>query len=146
MRRHGLFDAVPHCNNRPMTDQELTPNQIEYLSWKVMAGILERIDGELFLADLHPGGGQYDCLSLVSSDPEIVLMLNDRFRKAEKLNSIKLDLAYQLSSLVEKASTKLAISEMATEFPTLCLRMKKPAKKNDFDAIAASISSFCEGL
>jgi hypothetical protein len=59
-----------------MADKELTPNQIEYLSWKVMAGILERIDGELFLADLHPGGGQYDCLSLVSSAPEIVLMLN----------------------------------------------------------------------
>ena len=111
-----------------------------------MAGLLERIDGEFFLADLHPGAGQYDCLSLVTSAPEIVLMLNDRFRKAEKLNSIKLDLAYQLSSLVEKASTKLAISEMATESPTLCVRKKKPAKKTDFDAISASISHFCEEL
>ncbi len=59
-----------------MAEKELTPNQIEYLSWKVMAKILERIDGELFVADLHPGGGQYDCLSLVTSAPEIVLMLN----------------------------------------------------------------------
>lgn len=56
-------------------------------------------------------------------------MLNDRFGKPEKLNLIKSDLVYQLSSFVEKASTKLAISEVATEFPTLCLRMKKPAKR-----------------
>jgi hypothetical protein len=59
-----------------MAEKMLTPNQIEYLSWRVMAQILERIDGELFIADLHPGGGQYDCLSLVTSAPEIVLMLN----------------------------------------------------------------------
>ena len=41
-----------------------------------MAQILERIDGDLVIADLHPGGGQYDCLSLVTVEPEIVLMLN----------------------------------------------------------------------
>ena len=59
-----------------MADKELTPNQIEYLSWRVMAHILERIDGHLVIADLQPGGGQYDCLSLVTSAPDIVLMLN----------------------------------------------------------------------
>lgn len=59
-----------------MAEKMLTPNQIEYLSWGVIAHILERIDGGLFIADLHPGGGQYDCLSLVTSAPEIVLMLN----------------------------------------------------------------------
>ena len=85
-------------------------------------------------------------INIEGSEVFFYLMLNDRFRKPEKLNSIKSDLVYQLSTLVEKASTKLAISEMATEFPTLCLRMKKPAKKSDFDAISASISSFCEGL
>ena len=59
-----------------MADKELTPNQIEYLSWRVMAHILERIDGDLVIADLQPGDGQYDCLSLVTSAPDIVLMLN----------------------------------------------------------------------
>jgi hypothetical protein len=59
-----------------MAKGELTANQIEYLSWRVMAHILERIDGDLFIADLQPGGGQYDCLSLVTSEPDIVLMLN----------------------------------------------------------------------
>ena len=59
-----------------MAENELTPNEIEYLSWGVMAEILERIDGDVVIADLQPGGGQYDCLSLVTSSPEILLMLN----------------------------------------------------------------------
>jgi hypothetical protein len=85
-------------------------------------------------------------ISVEGSEVFFYIMLNNRFGKPEKLNSIKSDLVFQLSGLVEKASTKLAISEMATEFPTLCLRMKKPAKKGDFDAISTSISNFCEDL
>ena len=85
-------------------------------------------------------------INIEGSEVFYYLMLNERFRKPEKLNAIKSDLVYQLSSLVEKASIKLAISEMATEFPTLCVRIRKPAKKADFDAISASISNFCEGL
>jgi hypothetical protein len=45
-----------------MAENQLTPNQIEYLSWGVMAEILERIDGDVVIADLQPGGGQYDSL------------------------------------------------------------------------------------
>ena len=85
-------------------------------------------------------------ISVEGSEVFFYIMLNERFAKPGNLNSIKSDLIYQLSSLIEKASSKLAISEMATEFPTLCLRMKKPGKKSDFDAISASISIFCEEL
>jgi len=85
-------------------------------------------------------------INIEGSEVFFYLMLNDRFGKPEKLNAIKSDLVYQLSGLIEKASTKLAISEIASEFPTLCLRMKKPSKKSDFDAISASISNFCEDL
>ena len=59
-----------------MAENELSPNEIEYLSWKLMAGALEFIDLDLHLADLHPGGGQYDCLSLITNDSDIILMLN----------------------------------------------------------------------
>ena len=91
--------------------------------------------------------GNYELqINVEGSEVFFYIMLNKRFAKPGKLNSIKSDLIYQLSTLVEKASTKLAISEMNTEFPTLCLRMKKPGKKSDFDAISASISSFCESL
>jgi len=91
--------------------------------------------------------GNYELqINIEGSEVSFYIMLNERFSKPKKLYSIKSDLVYHLSSLVEKASTKLAISEIASEFPTLCLRMKKPAKKSDFDAISSSISNFCEGL
>jgi hypothetical protein len=115
----------------------------------IHADDMESYEEEALQAMLNPKKitGNYELqINIEGSEVFFYLMLNDRFGKPEKLNSIKSDLVYQLSSLVEKASTKLAISEMAAEFPTLCLRMKKPAKKTDFDAISASISSFCEGL
>ena len=91
--------------------------------------------------------GNYELqINIEGSEVFFYIMLNERFSKPKKLYSIKSDLIYQLSGLVEKASTKLAISEIASEFPTLCLRMKKPSKKSDFDAISTSISSFCEDL
>jgi hypothetical protein len=91
--------------------------------------------------------GNYE-LEVITEGSEVsfFLTLNERFAKPGKLNSIKSDLIYQLSDQVEKASSGLAISEIASDFPTLRLRMKKPSKKSDFDAISASISNFCEEL
>lgn len=91
--------------------------------------------------------GNYELqINIEGSEVSFFIVLNERFSKPKKLSSIKSDLIYQLSGLVEKASTKLAISEITSEFPTLCLRMRKPNKKSDFDAISSSISNFCEGL
>jgi hypothetical protein len=59
-----------------MAENELSPNEIEYLSWKLMSRALEFLDLDLHFADLHPGGGQYDCLSLITKDSQVFLMLN----------------------------------------------------------------------
>jgi hypothetical protein len=115
----------------------------------IHADEMESYEEEALQAMLNPKKiiGNYELqINIEGAEVFFYLMLNDRFRKPEKLNLIKSDLIYQLSSIDEKASTKLAISEVASEFPTLCLRMKKPAKKTEFDAISASISSFCERL
>lgn len=102
---------------------------------------------EDFMLDPKKISGNYELqINVEGSEVCFYIMLNEKFAKPGKLNSLKSDLVYQLSSLIEKASTKLAISEMATDFPTLCLRMKKPGKKSDFDAISSSISNFCEDL
>lgn len=91
--------------------------------------------------------GAYELqINVEGSEVFFYIMLNEKFSKRELLNSIKSDLGYQLSGLIEKASSKLAISELATEFPTLCLRMRKPARKSDFDLISTAISKFCEEL
>jgi hypothetical protein len=59
-----------------MASNEITNHQKEVLAWKIMGEALRFIDEDLIFADLHPGGGQYDCLSLISRESEIVLMLN----------------------------------------------------------------------
>lgn len=59
-----------------MTSAELTDHQKEVLAWKIMGQALGFFDQELIFADLHPGGGQYDCLSLITPEGEIFLMLN----------------------------------------------------------------------
>ena len=114
-----------------------------------MEAYIEQVMDQMEESMLNPKiiSGSYELqINIEGSEVFFYIMLNERFAKPGKLNSIKSDLIYQLSSLIEKASSKLAISEMATEFPTLCLRMKKPSKKSDFDAISASISTFCEEL
>lgn len=114
-----------------------------------METYIEHVMDQMEESMLNPKiiSGSYELqINIEGSEVFFYIMLNERFAKPGKLNSIKSDLIYQLSSLIEKASSKLAISEMATEFPTLCLRMKKPSKKSDFDAISASISTFCEEL
>ena len=110
---------------------------------------IEQVMDQMEESMLNPKiiSGTYELqINVEGSEVFFYIMLNERFAKSGKLNSIKSDLSYRLSSLIEKASSKLAISEMATEFPTLCLRMKKPARKSDFDAISALISDFCEEL
>jgi len=114
-----------------------------------MEAYIEQVMDQMEESMLNPKiiSGSYELqINIEGSEVFFYIMLNERFAKPGKLNSIKSDLIYQLSSLIEKASSKLAISEMATKFPTLCLRMKKPSKKSDFDAISASISTFCEEL
>ncbi|CAB4566084.1 MAG: hypothetical protein F2555_02180 [Actinobacteria bacterium] len=59
-----------------MARTEISDHQKEVLAWKIMGEALRFIDQDLVFADLHPGGGQYDCLSLISRESEIVLMLN----------------------------------------------------------------------
>ncbi len=122
-------------------DQIIHPSEIE--------GYIEQAMDHMAESMLNPKKitGSYELqINVEGSEVFFYIMLNERFAKPGKLNSVKSDLIYQLSSLIEKASTKLAISEMATDFPTLCLRMRKPSKKTDFDAISSSISNFCEQL
>ena len=122
-------------------NQIIHPSEIE--------GYIEQAMDEMAESMLNPKKitGSYELqINVEGSEVFFYIMLNERFAKPGKLNSVKSDLIYQLSSLIEKASTKLAISEMATDFPTLCLRMRKPSKKTDFDAISSSISNFCEQL
>ena len=137
--------GVSHSGKRQLFQQQID----NVIHADEMETYIEQVMDQMEESMLNPKiiSGSYELqINIEGSEVFFYIMLNERFAKPGKLNSIKSDLIYQLSSLIEKASSKLAISEMATEFPTLCLRMKKPSKKSDFDAISASISTFCEEL
>ncbi len=106
-----------------MAENELTPNEIEYLSWKLMSRALEFLDLDLHLADLHPGGGQYDCLSLITNDGDIFLMLNRNGTSAKSNTGIVHD-------IWENASKNGARSTIMDTFTELDIDMYDVAKEN----------------
>lgn len=71
-----------------MPNQNFSENQIEYLSWNLMASLLGFISEDVCIGDLHPGGGQYDCLSLISKAPAPILMLNRNGTSASSGNNL----------------------------------------------------------
>lgn len=55
---------------------ELGPRSKEVLSWMVISEVLRQSSLDLDIAVLHPGGGQYDTLSLVSFDGHPLVHIN----------------------------------------------------------------------
>jgi len=73
-------------------------------------------------------------------------ILNDKFKDRSKLNQIKTDLAFELSSQPKSSMPKIAISELYSELPTLCLRMQMPGNKSKYEKISELINEFFEGI
>src|SRR5260370_37209365 len=46
----------------------LTPALIELASWTLATEMIRRAPKLLYIMETHPGGGQYDCLSIVRTD------------------------------------------------------------------------------
>ena len=55
---------------------------LEAASWRLAAELCRRHPGQLRIYHLHPGGGQYDCLSIATAgnDPRSLLQLNRQGR------------------------------------------------------------------
>lgn len=85
-------------------------------------------------------------INISGSEISFYIQLNDRFRTRTKLNAIKSGVLYELSDLLHKSDTRMAITEMDYLNTTLRLRMIKPKTKAHFDAISNGISNFFENL
>lgn len=59
-----------------MSQLEIGPKSKEALSWMVISEVLAQSGLDLDIAVLHPGGGQYDTLSLVTFDGHPVVQIN----------------------------------------------------------------------
>jgi hypothetical protein len=64
------------------------------------------------IADLQPGGGQYDCLSLVTSSPEILLMLNRNGTSARSGDEIVHDIWERAAINDEQEAALYILSEL----------------------------------
>jgi hypothetical protein len=58
----------------------INPQLLEFLSWKVVSGLLRRHPRKFRVIETHPGGGQYDCLALIDSHDQIAAEFNRRGR------------------------------------------------------------------
>lgn len=59
-----------------MKEIEIGPSSKEALSWMIISEVLRQSALDLDIAVLHPGGGQYDTLSLVTFDGNAVVHVN----------------------------------------------------------------------
>jgi hypothetical protein len=96
-----------------MSPVKLTPNQVEYLSWRIMARLLRDIADGVAIADLHPGDGQYDCLSLMTSEPEIVVMLNRKGTSAASGDEVISNIWERAALGTEEETALHILSELA---------------------------------
>ena len=49
---------------------------LEVLSWRLVTETARRAPSRLRIYEMHPGGGQYDCLALYTIDQELIAYLN----------------------------------------------------------------------
>jgi hypothetical protein len=96
-----------------MSSIELTPNQVEYLAWRVMARLLRDVADGVAIADLHPGDGQYDCLSLMTPEPEIVVMLNRKGTSAASGEELVSGIWERAALGTEEETALYILSELA---------------------------------
>lgn len=94
---------------------KLNENQIEFLAWSLMAELLSLVKEEVVVGDLHPGDGQYDCLSLIARNPNPFLMLNRNGTSAISGDVIVEDIWLRAARLGTRETALHIISAAAIE-------------------------------
>jgi len=70
----GAIDRVgKHKTGTSMTDKAVQLTEI--LSWRLVTELWRRFPDRFYLIETHPGGGQYDCLSLVTINGSLTSVL-----------------------------------------------------------------------
>jgi hypothetical protein len=88
-----------------MTQRELSRSEIHSLSWRLIAQLILEVEDEVAIADLHPGDGQYDCLSLINTRAEQVVLLNRNGSSAANAAGIVHDIWDLAAQDLESAMT-----------------------------------------
>src|ERR1700722_3471900 len=75
----SLTDEPPHGDNREneffpdISDREPARSILEAASWRLTAELARRYPDRFLVIETHPGGGQYDCITLIDEDKNSIL-------------------------------------------------------------------------
>ena len=71
---------------------------VEIASWKIVSELTRRYPGKFTVLETHPGGGQYDCLSLYDKKQEHIASFNraGRFHVFASFDGIKQREPYEI--------------------------------------------------
>lgn len=98
------------CNNAVMNKMELESRVKRYLSWAVAIPIYASMDEDVCVAQLHPGDGQYDCLSFITPDQRVVFEMN-RNGEAVIANEVRVDDVFNRAAIDPYESAFYVLSE-----------------------------------
>jgi hypothetical protein len=103
---------------------ELDSRVKRYLSWALAIPIYASIDVDVCVAELHPGDGQYDCLSFITPDGQNVFEIN-RNGEATTAGEVSIDNVFYRAAIdpYEAALHILAESEMPVNLDILEKRL-----------------------
>ena len=77
----------------PSRKMTMNQQEIEIASWRMVTELHRRHPSAFSIIEMHPGGGQYDCLSLLTPEGTILALLNraGSFQAADKDRRIEHD-------------------------------------------------------
>ena len=89
-------------------NHEITFRQKVQLSWRLLARMASQIEVEVAPAILHPGGGQYDCLSLVDDDGVPRIQMNRNGESTDLNGSLFRDTWVKATKNLAQTALKIA--------------------------------------
>lgn len=85
---------------------EIPNSQIQANAWRLAGDVAKLLPMEVRVADLHPGGGQYECLSLITAaEPTPIFMVN---RVGQSANLARASATYVWRRMETEGSKSLA--------------------------------------
>ena len=96
---------------------------------------------------VHKVKSKYE-IQIEISGGEVIFysILNSSYRNKEKVSKIKNDLIFELSNNLSADLPRIAVSELYSDLPTLCLRMQMPKNKSKYELVSKFINNFFDKI
>lgn len=102
---------------------------VEIASWKIVSELTRRYPGKFTVLETHPGGGQYDCLSLYDKKQEHIASFNraGRFHVFASFDGIKQREPYEIWPAMNEEYDQKTVLDKVSDDLGLPIPAKLPA-------------------